>query len=340
MKAMAASVAYDGELDCNAGTGVPRVTFLPQFPELTPAMRAVLHGMARSRHIPMVRLSPQEARAAYEKGANVLEVAPPPLPRVQDLRIPTADGAAIPARLYAPSAEVLPVLLYFHGGGFTIGSIASHDTLCRTLAARSGCAVISVGYRLAPEHRFPTAVNDAWDATRWLAATGASLGLDASRIALGGDSAGGTLATVCATLARDAGIAVRLQLLFYPGCAGRQESPSHARYQQGLVLEQAHIEYFFGQYIAEGERDDWRFAPLNTPELEGVAPAWFGLAECDPLVDDAIAYGDKLRAAGVAVQLEIYRGVTHEFIKMGRALPEARQAHADAAAALQRALQA
>ncbi|MEJ8837348.1 alpha/beta hydrolase [Ramlibacter sp. AN1133] len=302
-------------------------------------MRSVLQGMARSRHVPMYRLSPQEARAAYEKGAHVLEPSPPELARVQDLRIPTRDGDALPARLYAPSTQALPVLLYFHGGGFTIGSVASHDTLCRILAGRSGCAVVSVGYRLAPEHRFPIAVDDAWDATRWLAAGAASLGLDALRLAVGGDSAGGTLATVCATLARDAGLPLRLQLLFYPGCAARQEARSHQRYHQGLILEQAHIEYFFGQYIADAQREDWRFAPLNTPDVDGVAPAWFGLAECDPLVDDAIAYADKLRAAGVAVDLEIYRGVTHEFIKMGRALPEARQAQADAAAALQRALQ-
>jgi acetyl esterase len=198
--------------------------------------------------------------------------------------------------------------------------------------------VVSVGYRLAPEHRFPPAVNDAWDATEWLARQGQGLGLDASRIALGGDSAGGTLATVCATLARDAGIEIGLQLLFYPGCAARQEAPSHRRYHQGLLLEQAHIEYFFGLYTTDAEREDWRFAPLNTPDLEGVAPAWFGLAECDPLVDDGLHYADKLRAAGVTVDLELYRGVTHEFIKMGRALPEARQAHADAAAALRRAL--
>jgi acetyl esterase len=143
---------------------------------------------------------------------------------------------------------------------------------------------------------------------------------------------------VCATLARDAGLPVALQLLFYPGCAARQVSASHRRYHQGVVLEQAHIEYFFRQYIADAQREDWRFAPLNTPDLEGVAPAWFGLAECDPLFDDGVAYADKLRAAGVAVDLEIYRGVTHEFIKMGRALPEARQAHAHAAAALHQAL--
>jgi len=302
-------------------------------------MRSVLERMARAGHAPLYSLSPQDARAAYEAGAGVLEVPRPRLARSEDLSIPTSDGATIPVRLVAPATQPgLPALLYFHGGGFTIGSVASHDTLCRVLSELSGCAVLSVGYRLAPEHRFPTAVDDAWDATRWLAREGRALGLDTTRIALGGDSAGGTLATVCATLARDAGIEVGLQLLFYPGCAARQEAPSHARYHQGLVLEQAHIEYFFGQYIAQAGRDDWRFAPLNTPDLEGVAPAWFGLAECDPLVDDALHYADKLRLAGVPVELEIYRGVTHEFIKMGRALPEARQAHADAAAALRRAL--
>ena len=303
-------------------------------------MRSVLERMERAGHPPLYRLPPQEARAAYEAGAGVLEVSRPELARVQDLQVPTRDGGSIPARLYAPSDAKLPVLVYFHGGGFTIGSIASHDTLCRVLAREGSCAVVSVGYRLAPEHRFPVAVEDAWDATQWVAHEAAGLGLDGARLALGGDSAGGTLATVCATLARDAGLPVALQLLFYPGCAAREEAPSHQRYGQGLILEQALIDYFFGQYIADADREDWRFAPLNTPDLEGVAPAWFGLAECDPLCDDGLHYADTLRAAGVAVDLEIYRGVTHEFIKMGRALPEARQAHADAAAALQHAWQA
>ncbi|NML48295.1 alpha/beta hydrolase [Ramlibacter sp. G-1-2-2] len=300
-------------------------------------MRSVLQRMARAGHPPLYLLPPEQARAAYEAGAGVLEVDRPALARVQDLEISTRDGARLPARLVAPEQGALPVLVYFHGGGFTIGSVDSHDTLCRVLAKEAGCAVLSVGYRLAPEHRFPTAVNDAWDAVQWLATQGAALGLDTSRMAVGGDSAGGTLAAVCATLARDAGLPLRLQLLFYPGCAARQESPSHLRYHEGLLLEQAHIEYFFRHYIDAGERDDWRFAPLNTPDVEGVAPAWFGLAECDPLVDDGLAYADKLRAAGVAVELEIYRGVTHEFVKMGRALPEARQAHADASAALHKA---
>jgi len=314
------------------------MSFLSEYPELTPTMRSVLERMSKARYAPLHTLAPREARAAYDMSSEVLEVPRPDVARVEDLTIPTRDGAQLPARLYAPGHDTLPVLLYFHGGGFTIGSVASHDVLCCDLALRSGCAVLSVGYRLAPEHRFPTAVHDAWDATTWLVAQGRSLGLDATRLAIGGDSAGGTLAAVSAIQARQAGLSVLLQLLFYPGTAARQTSASHLRYHTGLVLEQAHIEYFFRQYIDPDQRDDWRFSPLNAPDVDGVAPAWIGLAECDPLFDDGVAYADKLRAAGVHVELEIYRGVTHEFIKMGRAIPQARQARAEAALALARAL--
>jgi acetyl esterase len=314
------------------------VKFLPQFPQLTPAMRSVLERMARAGYPPIYTLTPEQAKASYEAGAGVLEVPKAQLPRVEDFSIPARDGHSLAARLYAPDRHPLPVLLFFHGGGFTIGSIATHDVLCRELSRLSGCAVVSLNYRLAPEHRFPVAVNDAWDAAQWLAGRRHELGLGSARMAVGGDSAGGTLAAVCAIMARDAGLPLALQLLFYPGCAAWQDSPSHARFGHGLVLEKPHIDWFFDQYIDRGQREAWRFAPLNAPDVDGVAPAWFGLAECDPLVDDALAYTDKLRAAGVAVDLEIYRGVTHEFIKMGRAIPEARQAHADAARALARAL--
>ena len=302
-------------------------------------MRSVLERMARAGYAPIYTLTAQQAKDSYEAGAGVLEVPKAQLARVEDFSIPARDGQPLAARLYAPARHPLPVLLFFHGGGFTIGSIASHDVLCRELSRLSGCAVVSLDYRLAPEHRFPVAVNDAWDAVQWLAGHRHDLGLGSGRVAVGGDSAGGTLAAVCAIMARDAGLPLALQLLFYPGCAAWQESPSHARFGQGLVLEAPHIDWFFDQYIERGQREDWRFAPLNAPDVDGVAPAWFGLAECDPLVDDALAYADKLRAAGVAVDLEIYRGVTHEFIKMGRAIPEARQAHADAARALTRALE-
>ncbi len=305
---------------------------------LTPAMRDVLSRMARANRPPFHTLTPAGARAAYEAGAGVLEIPKPALPRVDALRIPARDGHALPARLYAPLMESLPVLMYFHGGGFNIGSVATHDVLCRQLSHLSGCAVVSVDYRLAPEHPFPVAANDAWDALQWLASHAAGLGLDATRLAVGGDSAGGTLAAMCAILARDAGLPLVLQLLFYPGCAAHQETRSHQTFAKGFVLEEADITWFFNHYVrSPADREDWRFAPLNAPDVDGVAPAWLGLAECDPLVDEGVMYADKLRAAGVPVDLEIYRGVTHEFIKMGRIIPEARQAHAEAARALRQA---
>lgn len=307
---------------------------------LTPAMRGVIDRMQRAARPALHSLPPEQARAAYALGAGVLDIPLRPLARVQDLTLPTRDGASLPARLVAPAAGApLPVLLYLHGGGFTIGSVATHDTLCRELAHQAGCAVLSLDYRLAPEHRFPTAQNDAWDALQWLSVQGARLGLDTSRLAVGGDSAGGTLAAVCAIEARDAGLPLALQLLFYPGCAAFQDTPSHALFAEGFVLEEASIAWFFDQVQPErAARADWRFAPLNAADVDGVAPAWIGLAECDPLVDEGVLYADKLRAAGVAVDLEIYRGVVHEFIKMGRAIPEARRAHAEAARALAQAL--
>lgn len=305
---------------------------------LTPLMRGVLDRMARANRTPLHLLTPEQARAAYAAGAGVLDLAPCKLARDQRLNIPTRDGASLPAQLVAPSHQRLPVLLYFHGGGFTVGSVATHESLCRHLAHLAGCAVLSVDYRLAPEHRFPTAANDAWDSLAWIHAQAETLGLDASRLAVGGDSAGDTLAAVCAIHARDAGLPLALQLLFYPGCTAHQDTPSHHTFGHGFVLETAHIDFFFGQYVnSRADRDDWRFAPLNAPDVDGVAPAWMGLAECDPLVDEGVLYADKLRAAGVVVDLEIYRGVVHEFIKMGRAVPEAQQAHNDAARALRQA---
>ena len=302
-------------------------------------MASVVERMARAGHPSLDQLTPDEAKASYERGAGVLEVAKPELARVEDFEIAARDGHAIPARLYAPAAEVLPVLVYFHGGGFTVGNIRTHDTLCRVLSKKSGCAVVSVDYRLAPAHQFPTASDDAWDAFAFVAREGASLGLDPARLAVGGDSAGGTLAAVCAILARDAGLPLALQMLIYPGTTGHQDTESHRRYAQGPLLTKALIDYFFGQYVrSPADRDDWRFAPLIADDVDDVAPAWIALAECDPVVDEGIAYADKLRAAGVPVDLEIYRGVIHEFLKMGRAVPEALQAQDDAANALREAL--
>ncbi|WP_180130183.1 alpha/beta hydrolase [Rhodoferax sp. BLA1] len=305
---------------------------------LTPTMHGVLDRMARASKLPLHALSPAQARLAYEVGANVLEISPVKLPRVESFTVPTRDGYELPVRLYAPAqaeGAPLPVLVFFHGGGFVVGSIATHDSLCRSLSHLAQCAVLSVGYRLAPEFLFPVAFDDAWDAVQWVFQQGAEVGLDTWRIAVGGDSAGGTLAAVCALQARDAGLPLALQLLIYPGCSARQEMPSHKTFGQGFLLEKAHIDYFFKLFLrSAADRDDWRFAPLLADDVAGVAPAWVCLAECDPLVDEGLLYADRLRAAGVAVDLELYRGVVHEFVKMGRAIPEARQAHQAAARAL------
>ncbi len=315
---------------------------------LTPAMRGVLDRIARAGQPPLHALTPAQARTAYEMGASVLDLKPHKLPRVESLQIPVRGGQTIAGRLYAPtlmSEGALPVLTYFHGGGFTVGSVDTHDALCRHLAHLAHCAVLSVDYRLAPEHPFPTAVEDAWASLVWLRSCAEALGLDGARIAVGGDSAGGTLAAVVAIMARDAGLPLALQLLFYPGCISRPETASHHAFAHGFLLEAAHIDYFFNQYL-RGPEDttDWRFAPLDgvdhsghPRDLEGVAPAWIGLAECDPLADEGVLYADRLRSAGVTVDLEIYRGVVHDFIKMGRAIPEALTAHNDAARALRHA---
>lgn len=309
-------------------------------------MRGVLDRIERAGHVPMHALTPDQARHAYEAGSGVLDIPAHRLDRVEDVSITARDGHVIRARLYAPAADgPLPVLLYFHGGGFTVGSIATHEPLCRHLAHLAHCAVVSVAYRLAPDAKFPTAVHDAMDSLTWLRAQADALRLDRQRIAVGGDSAGGTLASVTAIAARDAGWPLALQLLFYPGTAGHQNTPSHKTFAQGFLLEEAHITYFFNHYLrGPQDRNDWRFAPLDgvdesghPRELDGVAPAWIGLAECDPLTDEGVMYADRLRMAGVPVDLEIYPGVVHGFIQFGRAIPQALTAHNEAAAALRQA---
>lgn len=291
---------------------------------LNPRMAGVLERIRRAARPPFHSLSVAEARAAYQAGAEILDPPRAPLARVENLHIPADDGHPLPARLYAASTRPgLPVMLYCHGGGFTIGNLETHDSLCRQLALRSGAAVVALDYRLAPEHPFPRAVDDSWAALHWLAGHAGTLGLDGGRLAVGGDSAGGTLAAVAALHARDAGLPLALQVLITPGATAHADTPSHRLFANGFLLDAAGIAWFFDHYIAHHHRSDWRFAPLNADDAEGVAPACVVLAECDPLVDEGLAYADKLRAAGVAVELELYRGLTHDFIKMGRVLPEA-----------------
>ena len=289
---------------------------------LTPRMAGVLERIHRAKRPPFHSLSPRDARIAYRLGAEILDLPRAPLARVQDLTLRT-PAAELAARLYAPSDEHLPVLLYLHGGGFTIGDLETHDSLCRQLALRGGVAVLALDYRLAPEHPFPAAVDDAWAALDWLHVNAAQLGLDGQRLAVGGDSAGGTLAATAAFHARERGLPLKLQLLITPGTASAPTTASHKLFANGFLLDSAGIAWFFDHYLAREQRHDWRFAPLEAEDHGGLAPTCMVLAECDPLVDEGLAYGDRLRLAGVPVQLELYRGVTHDFIKMGRQIPEA-----------------
>ena len=311
---------------------------------LNPKIEQVLDMIARAKRPPYHTLTAQQARAAYEMSAPILEIPSAPMFSVEDLAVPMRDGATIRARLYHPFepswAEPAPALVYYHGGGFTVGSVDTHDALCRMFARDAQCVVLSVDYRLAPEHKFPTAVHDAFDALSWLHANAGLYGVDASRIAVGGDSAGGTLATVCAVLARVSGLPKpALQLLIYPGTSAHQQTDSHARLAEGYLLSGATIQWFFEQYLRDaGDREDWRFAPLDgtrgAPVFSGLAPAWIATAEYDPLSDEGAAYAEKLRAAGNEVTLERYAGMIHEFFKMGAFVPEVAQAHADAVGAL------
>ena len=308
---------------------------------LTPAMRQLLQRIRKANRPPLHTLGAVEARRLYASAAEVLEPPRAPLPRVESMLLPVGPDTACPARLYAPQpreAGVLPVLLYLHGGGFTVGGLETHDSLCRQLALRSGVAVVALDYRLAPEHRFPAAVEDSWGAVQWLARHADTLGLDGTRLAVGGDSAGGTLAAVIALMARDAGVPLALQVLITPGTTAHADTASHARYAEGFLLEKAGIDWFFDQYIDAAQRTDWRFAPLLADDHADLAPAWIGLAECDPLVDEGVAYADALRMAGVPVALELYKGVTHDFIKLGRVIPEAALAQQAMAEALRLAL--
>jgi acetyl esterase len=300
-------------------------------------MAGLLERIQRAARPPLHALTPQAARAAYGAGAEVLDLPRAPLARVESLHLPGGDGQPRPARLYAPvprheaPAHGLPAMLYLHGGGFVVGDLETHDALCRQLALRSGMAVVALAYRLAPEHPFPAALDDTMAALASLSREGSGLGLDSRRLAVGGDSAGGTLAATAAILARDAGLQLAFQLLITPGTAADAHTGSRHLFAQGFLIDAATIDWFFEHALAGASRADWRFSPLYAGDLEGVAPAGVILAECDPLVDEGLAYADRLRMAGVPVSLELARGVTHDFIKMGRYLPEAGQA-LDAAA--------
>ena len=307
---------------------------------LDPQARALLDLMIQRGVPPTHQLTPAQARSFYLERRFFTQPEVSEVALAQDL-----DAGGVPVRLYRPlgstADSVLPVLVYFHGGGWTIGDIDTHDVLCRQLANAGGCAVLSVHYRLGPEHRFPAAVDDSVAAARWVRAQAARLKLDAGRIAVGGDSAGGNLAaTVCLVL-RDAGEPLPVfQLLIYPATDMRAVAASHTHNGQGYLLTADSIAYYRGHYIADpAQWSDWRASPLLAPSLAGLPPALVITAGYDPLRDEGRQYADALSAAGNRVQYICFERQIHGFITMSRVLDEALTAVDLCGAALHRALQ-
>ena len=308
---------------------------------LDPQAAALLDKVRAAKNAEYWQMTPQEARASHNRRANVLGIRPAAVLAVQNRAIP-GPALAIPLRIYVPreSAAPLPVLVFLHGGGHVIGSLDSYDAICRQLTLEADCVVVSVDYRLAPEHKFPAGVDDAFAALAWVGQHAAEFGGDASRLAIGGDSAGGNLAAVCAILARDSG-GPRLcfQLLVYPRTAPNEEFPSHHAFAEGHMLTRRSILWFHEHYRASAaDRNDFRYAPLIHPDLSRLPPALVIVGECDPLRDDGIAYAKKLNDSGTPAELALYDGMIHPFLSLGGVLDAGRHALTRSAQALRRAL--
>jgi len=289
----------------------------------------------------MHTLTPQKARIEYDNATRILDLPGPSVASITDIAIACRDGKSIDARLYKPvefaaATGRLPVLLYFHGGGYCIGGLDSHDSLCRSLAVLTPCCVLNVAYRLAPEYRFPTAVHDAQDAYQWVLSNGSQYGLDSSRLAVGGDSAGGALATGLALAARDEKWPMPVcQILLYPCVSAWQDTESHRHFAEGYLLEEKTLQWMFMNYLRnEIDRTDWRFAPLHADHFEHLAPAFLALAEYDLLVDEGMMYADKLKAAEVPTRVKIYSGMIHDFARFGNIVQEADEVRKDIAGVL------
>ncbi len=314
---------------------------------LHPQARALL-DLIESRDLPPTHLlSPAEARAGYRERRFFLQPDPPAVAESRDIPADCGDGVVVPLRAYRPAGsaagEVLPVLVYFHGGGWTIGDLDTHDVLCRELANGAGCAVVAVDYRMGPERRFPAAVDDCVAATRWVHEHAAELKVDPARLAVGGDSAGGNLAAVVSIMARDAGgrPPIAFQLLVYPATDMRCVADSHRTNGEGYLLDRDTIAYFRGNYIDdERHHADWRASPLLAADLSGLPPAFVLTAGYDPLRDEGLAYAQRLTEAGNRATQVCFERQIHGFITMGRVVDEANAAVAMCAGELRRALAA
>jgi acetyl esterase len=298
----------------------------------TPAARAILD---RFSGLPaLVSLTPEQARG----GPTPLAAAPEPVASVVERAIP-GPGGPLRVRIYRPSEATTATLIYFHGGGWVIGSLDGADDSCRRLANRGRCVVVSVSYRLAPETKFPGAVEDAFAAVEWVAKHATAVGIDASRIAVGGSSAGGSLAAAAALVSRDRhGPKIAFQLLAVPVADLSTRAASHREFADGYGLTKADMEWFGRHYVRTKADIDEPYASVLRADLHDMPPAFVVTAECDPLRDDGEAYAARLREMGVAARAKRYPGMFHGFMNYPEVLPEAREAFADAGAALREVL--
>jgi acetyl esterase len=309
---------------------------------LHPQMKSILDTMAAAGVPPSHTLSPAEAREAVLKRLP-RNPAPEPVHRVEDRTISGPDRGELPIRIYTPAGSgPFGALVFFHGGGWVLGNIEMTDQPCRMLANQSGCVVISVEYRLAPENKFPAAPEDCYSATVWASENATMLNIDRTRIAVGGTSAGGTLAAAVALMARDRDRpSIAYQLLIYPATSSQLTTASHREFAKDnyYILSRADMEWYWNHYLRD-ERDHRHpyACPAQAKSLRGLPPACVITAEFDPLRDEAEAYAARFREEGISVGLKRYAGVTHGFFQMPAVLDTSRLAIAEAAAALRTAL--
>jgi acetyl esterase len=317
----------------NVAEDDPEEGFVP----LDPEAQAVLDTLAAGPEVDPFSLPHTVIRTAFAEMSTRDEG-----PAVADVESQWADGPAgrIPLRIYTPEGDrPKPGLVYFHGGGFVVCDLDSHDATCRELANGADCVVVSVDYRLAPEAKFPAAPEDCYAATQWVARRVDQLGIDSSRLAVAGDSAGGNLATAVARMCRDRGGPPLVhQLLIYPVTDHAFDTKSYRENGSGYFLTERMMRWFWHHYLAdEADGANPLASPLRADDLEGLPPATVLTAEYDPLRDEGRAYAERLQAAGVETRYTDYPGVFHGFFGMGRQIPRARQAVADACEALRKA---
>jgi acetyl esterase len=298
--------------------------------KLDPQARALLERSARSAGPALDSLSAAEARRLYREARLELAPAPVAMEETRDFFFPGAAGD-IKARYYRPPGEkpgeALPAAVYFHGGGWTCGDLDTHDSVCRGIAAHGCCAVVAVDYRMGPEHKFPAAVEDAVAAVTWVGTNASSLGIDARRLAVAGESAGGNLAAVAAIALRDSDPGLAMQVLVYPVVDQASDTDSLRRFAQGYSLTLELLRWYQKQYLRdERDREDWRASPLRARDHSRLPPAYIVTAGFDPLLDEGRAYADRLSQAGVSVVYECFEGQMHGFLPMGGVIAAARHA--------------